>query len=230
MSEWKTILGVVLFSVVALAAAILIPSTEPPAPDELPWRIEPTADGSITVFGITLGRTTLAEVERRLRQEAKVNLFIRTGDGGGERPVVEAFFDRVELAGLGAQMVVTFDLPEAELLAMFERGERIAKVGSGDRKVILAAEDLAQIYRLPVTTLTYLPKINLSQEVAAQRFGEPAERLREPKGGAVHWLYPARGLDLLLSEEEKEVLQYMPPRDFERLLQPLRELVQAGAE
>jgi len=223
MKEGRIFFGVLGFTLLALVAAMFIPQDEKRAQvNELPWQITPTAEGSIQVFDITLGNSTLLEVERKLRHVAVVNLFIRLEDGA-EKPVIEAFFERVELAGLGAQVVVTFDIAEADLLAMFERGVRIAKMGSGERKVDLAGDDLAVLYQTPIATLTYLPKINLSSEMILNRFGQPLEQIAEPEGGAVHWLYPEKGLDLLLSDERKEVLQYLPPRDFDRLLQPLRE-------
>jgi hypothetical protein len=36
-----------------------------------------------------------------------------------------------------------------------------------------------------------------------------------------HFLYPAKGLDLILDRKGKEVLQYVAPRDFARLREPL---------
>ena len=41
--------------------------------------------------------------------------------------------------------------------------------------------------------------------------------------GVVHWLYPVKGLDVVVREEGKEVLQYVAPREFERLARPLVE-------
>jgi hypothetical protein len=36
-----------------------------------------------------------------------------------------------------------------------------------------------------------------------------------------HFLYPEQGLDLQLNTKGKEVLQYVPPRDFSALRTPL---------
>jgi len=55
-----------------------------------------------------------------------------------------------------------------------------------------------------------------------KRFGQPSQRIREKKSGAVHWLYPQNGLDITLGGGEKPLLQYVPPRDFDRLLNPLK--------
>jgi hypothetical protein len=53
-----------------------------------------------------------------------------------------------------------------------------------------------------------------------QRFGAPAERIRQGET-LEHFLYPARGLDIVLDSKGKEVLQYVAPADFARLRAPL---------
>jgi hypothetical protein len=86
---------------------------------------------------------------------------------------------------------------------------------------------VAQVKKSPVSTITYLPALTLEDTTLAKRFGEPKERLREEKTGAVHWLYPDLGLDIALGGSERPVLQYVSPREFERLEQPLRHQQQA---
>ena len=61
----------------------------------------------------------------------------------------------------------------------------------------------------------------LEEAVLSKRFGTPAERIRESQSGAVHWLYPQHGLDVALGGDEKPVLQYLSPGDFELLRAPL---------
>ena len=69
--------------------------------------------------------------------------------------------------------------------------------------------------------LTYLPKTDLEPKVVGKRFGEPAEKIAEPGGRVEHWLYPDKGLDIVMDKQAKEVLQYVAPKDFARLRAPL---------
>ncbi len=212
---------VLVLALVAVAAAVFLPGgrkAEPPR--HLPWQIELLPDGGSRVFGITLGRTTLGEMERQLGEEAEVSLFA-TDDG--ER-VVEAYFNDVTLDGLKARMVAVLDFPPEVLEQLFDRGARIASLARGERKVTLSDPDLALARRTPVVAITYLPRIDLEEPLLLRRFGEPDRRIAEPGGEVVHWLYPERGLDLAVSREAKEVLQYVAPRDFSRLLEPLEKL------
>ena len=74
--------------------------------------------------------------------------------------------------------------------------------------------------RAPIRSIAFIPSTNLDEATILQRFGAPAERLR---GGEhiEHFLYPARGLDVVLDAKGKELPQYVAPRDFARLRQPL---------
>jgi hypothetical protein len=216
-------LGVLLFSLLALALGILVPgNTEKgaePVAVYLPWQIETTPSGSSRVFGLELGHSTLGEAQQRFNAPYEVSMFARDG---GER-VVEAYFDNTALNGLRARVVLVMALNPEELEGLYERGVRIATMGGGKRKVTLADDDMQRLAAMPIATLTYIPKSNLTAELVEARFGRPAERIREKGGesGVEHWLYPQQGLDVTLHEKGKEVLQYVQPLNFELLRQPL---------
>lgn len=217
--EKHTFLSVLAVTLVALAVAMFIPGKQAEKPSNLPWQIELTPSGTTRVFGIELGKTTLAEIEALIREPAEVSLFARDN---GQR-VVEAYFDNVDFSGLRARMVLVMELGQQEIEAMFERGARIATMGGGTRKVTLSDEDMLRVRNTPVAVITYIPRINLDASMIAKRFGNPAQRIKEKGGEVEHWLYPEKGLDIALDPKSKEVLQYVPPARFERLLQPLRE-------
>lgn len=206
-----------LILAVAIVAPVLFVDRDEPARN-LPWQIEP-ADGTIRVFGITLGETSLAQAERTLGEPATVSLFRTPRDEFG----VEAYFDRVNLSGLDATLVATVVFSRETLQGMFDRGIRVSTLGSGTRKVTLAPADMNRVMGSPIHSITYLPTINLTEAQVQKRFGEPARRVEDPETGAVHWLYPELGLDLALNPEAKEVLQYVPPSDFEAVEAPLLE-------
>lgn len=209
--------GVLLGTLLILALGMLIPSGPEQAGEHLPWQIDLDMYGNPQVFGITLGVTPVAELERLTREPMVVSLFARDS---GER-VVEAFFDNVALGGLRAKMVVVLEFSEEELAAMHARGARIATMGSGTRKVTLASDDMALVRAAAIRSITYLPRSRLSPEVVTQRFGSPTERIRLSDDSAEHWLYPHWGLDIALSGRGGDVLQYVRPDQFEQVREPL---------
>jgi hypothetical protein len=163
-----------------------------------------------------LGQTSTDEAEQYFKEEAKPILF--KSDSG--KLSVEVFFEQVNLAGLKARIVVSIKAPDSELQAMFDRGLRVNVTGSG-KEITLTPEDAAKIFMMPISSLTYMPLVRLEVAVLTKRFGQPELRIRENKSGVVHWLYPQNGLDIALGENEKPLLQYVSPGDFDKLLQPL---------
>ncbi len=199
-----------------LAALAWMPARQVERERNLPWQIDHTDKGSTVVFGITLGTSTLDETERRLQEAATISLF-----KSGEKYSVEAYFDQISLGGLKGKMVLAMKLSDSALAEMYERGLRVS--GSpGGKKVTLSPDDETQVRKAVVGTITYLPALSLEDATLAKRFGEPRERLREEKTGAMHWLYPQLGLDIALGGSEHPVLQYVSPEEFARLEFPLR--------
>ncbi|NOR52104.1 MAG: hypothetical protein GQ470_05740, partial [Gammaproteobacteria bacterium] len=188
--ERKNIIGVLLVTIIALAIALSIPGRQHEVLGNLPWQITPTADGLVKVFGITIGESTLKQVETKFQEPAKVSLFER---GEDKHKVVEAYFDRILLSGIRAQVVVVVDVSNQLLEDIYQRGARIAKMGDGGRKVTLSSADIELIYQMPIRSMTYIPKAKLDDQLLIQRFGEPQQKIAEVKTGVTHWLYPDKG-------------------------------------
>jgi hypothetical protein len=214
----KIILGVSALSIAAISIILLAPDNSVNTPDTLPWKITHPTPDTTRVFGLTLGQTTLDEAASAFKHETEVeiSLFKPTDS----KMSVEAFFEEVNFNGLKAKIVMTISVPPEELQGMFQRGLRMSSSPSGKR-ITLTFDDLARVRKLPVASLTYLPNVRLEDALIAKRFGEPAMRVREPKSGVTHWLYPQHGLDVALSPSEKPLLQYLSPKDFELLRLPL---------
>lgn len=223
----KIIFGILVLGLMFIALSLLIPpgmekvsdTSLRPSDQFLPWQIEPTADGSIRVFGLTLGESTLQQAEDLFQGGARVSLFV-AADGQHK---VEAYFDKVILGGFSAQLVLVMALGQEQQAAMFRRGVRISSLAGGGKKVALGGEDLQTVLATPIDSIAYLTRTRLDDELLRKRFGEPAQRIREPHNTATHWLYPERGLDVTLHDEGRAVLQYIAPRRFPVLMAPLLE-------
>lgn len=192
------------------------PQREPGKNLNLPWQIELTSDGGSKVFGITLGVGTLAEAETTMGEAAKISLFKL-----GEKYVVEGFFEEVKHGGLRGKMVMIMQIPEVDMVQMYDRGLRSSGLPSGS-KVTLTPEDGEKVKRSPVGAITYLPAASIDAVAIKKRFGEPSEQLQEGKSDVVHYLYPRLGLDVAIQAGQRPILQYVSPKEFFRLEQPLR--------
>lgn len=214
-TESKIYWGVGIVSVLVLVGSLIKPA-ETRREDDLPWHIEHPTPDSVRVFGLTLGSSVANDAEARFKEEAKPSMF-RSPEG---KLIAEVFFEQVDLAGLRSKIVLTMDVPEAELNGMYERGLRMAATGSG-KKITMTPDDIEKLRRSPISSLTYLPGLRVEEAVFLKRFGEPAQRIKEKKSGATHWLYPQNGLDIAFGGTEKPLLQYVAPKDFDKLVRPL---------
>ena len=218
--ELKIISGVILLSAAIFGFALLVPDDASHKSQGLPWQIEKTADNNTRVFNITLGKTTLQEAEKILLGDGEISLFHAPDNSYS----LEAYFDKVDIAGLTAKMILVMDLPQEELDKMYQRGVRISKSGSGSNKVNIATPDLHRTREAPIASITYLPSINLKADQIKAKFGEPKNRVIEPDTGVEHWLFPDIGLDIALDSNGKDVLQYVLPSSFAKISKPLNNL------
>jgi len=217
----KNFIGVLVVAIIVMAIALSIPGRQHDTRSELPWQITPTADGLIKVFGLTIGESSLKQAESKFQEPAEVSLFERGDDKGR---VVEAYFDRILLSSIKAQVVLVIDVPAEQIENFYKRGSRIAKMGDGGRKVTLHSSDLDLLYQMPIRSMTYIPKVKLNDELLIQRFGKPQQKIEEQKAQNTHWLYPGKGLDIVLNESGKAVFQYLPPKNFTEITEPLKVL------
>jgi len=215
--ERKIFLSVFIAALIAVALAILLPGGR--TVDEhprLPWLIQVDEKGDSTIFGLTLGRSSLVEAQEAFQEQGKTNLFVSPDQGF----YFETYFKGLYLDGIRADMVFSLEVDEAIAPQLYDRGLRISQLGDGTRKVELAQPDLDLLGQARVVHITYIPGTNLEPDLIAARFGEPARRIVEASG-ITHWLYPELGLDIAVNPDGKEVFQYVIPSRFSELLEPL---------
>lgn len=189
----------------------------PAAEQGLPWQVQAQADGTLQVFGLVLGRDTLADVQARLGDGLSVALVARLGEVGA----LEALADPFSAGFVTGRLVLAFEVPPATLQRWREHAPRSQLMGGGVRRFELLPADRDEARRAPIAGLGFVPAVRLSEQDLRQRFGEPAASLVQPDGAQV-LLYPERGLAATVAAGSRGVLQYVAPRDFEtRLRAPL---------
>ncbi len=229
MKTHQWVLGLVAAALSASALVAFGPSLlKTPAPEQasqqdsgLPWQIKLNPNGSSTVMGITLGTpeqsSRLSEAQGRWGPDTQIAIIAAPGENG----TLEAFVDPAQAGFISGKVVVSASLPPEVIRGMRERAIKAEFMESTTRKYVLAPADLPVALAAPVVALSFIPQANLDADTVLARFGTPNERLRSGEK-LEHFLYPDKGLDLALSSEGKELLQYVAPTQFERLRQPLK--------
>lgn len=219
-SFMKTLVLIVLILVALLALPLILPSggkqPNPEATEGLPWQIEPLPDGGSRVFGLMPGGSTLDEARKRLGNEPQIALVVAPGESGA----LEAYFDSVTAGFVTGKMVMTLESTQEQREQIAARARKVEYMESTTRRITLSDEDLARAWTTRIVAIVFIPSVNIDEQIILQRFGAPDERIR---GGEhrEHFLYRAKGLDVQLDAQGKEVLQYVAPRDFALLRDPL---------
>ena len=228
---WKQALAIVV-GVLALVVTLLVGTmllggggAPPTAETGLPWQVKADGAGGAEVFGLTLGRTTLADVRTRFGDNLRVGLIAPNG----QAPALEGYVETFQAGFVTGKLVLAFEADPAWLEAARGRAPRF-EVGEGgrSRRYALRAEDLDQVLSRPLLGLAFVPAARLDETVVTQRFGPPGERFTGADG-VLQLLYPDRGIAIALPPAEgdeakaRPVIQYTAPRDFEaRLRAPLK--------
>jgi hypothetical protein len=214
----KIVLSLLTIVVVAFAAVLFFrPHGGDIRPlENLPWQIQTLEGGASRVFGVTLGHDTMGEARERLGKDMELAIVV-SGDEAGS---LEMYYGNYRAGPLNGKLILAGDLDDATLSLLRQRAGLPKYLDSGARKYHLQPEDLPLGYGAPVGTITFIPSAALDEDIAGARFGPPHETIRTGDGNT-HLLYPALGLDLILNEKHRDVLQYVAPRDFARLSAPL---------
>ncbi|MDH5393429.1 MAG: hypothetical protein OEY11_09610 [Gammaproteobacteria bacterium] len=180
--------------------------------DKLPWQISLTDDGKSEVFGIILDQTSMRDALTTLQTFPETALF----EHKNGRRNLEAYISSISLSGLTAKMILEYGIDD-ETLQRY-RQHSIDKEGtpSGAFKYKLNEEDGLQAMQYPVISISYIPYAQFDDEIILQRFGIAAETITLNDRSSI-LLYPELGLSITYNTDEKEILQYVAPENFQRL-------------
>jgi hypothetical protein len=217
--EKKIIFWVISLSLVAIALAILLPGGRKADPNpKLPWDIHITQQDEVQVFGLTLNKSSLKDARDLFQNQGELNLFI--SDNG--EPSLEAYFERVFLSGLRADIILSLKADKDLLNQMVERGARISRTSDITHKIELSSDDQPLAAHLPVELINYIPAAHLHDTLILSLFGEPSDKITETETGVTHWIYPEKGLSIGLNPDGKELIQYMPQNRIGPLIEQIK--------
>jgi hypothetical protein len=194
----------------------------------LPWDITELPPGASRLWGQNglvlsgdLGKaSTLADLQRLWPIEVQMAIVAAPGEDGA----LEAFVDPAQLGFVAGKLVVSATLDARTIAGMRVRSSKVEFMDSTTRRFTLANSDVATALQAPISSVSLIPQAQLDAATVVQRFGQPSKRITRGEGDVAveHLLYPAKGLDVVLSAKGKELLQYVAPAQFERLSQPLQ--------
>jgi len=215
----KISVAFLLLIVAVIVVSALIRSIEKPAAQPvagLPWQIDILPNGETRVFGLTPALSTLDDARMRFGMDMQIAVVAAPGESGS----LEAYSSSVTTGVIMGKMILVAAMDKQAVAQLRQRAIKSRYMDSGTRKYFLHQDDLALAWHAPIASITFIPTASLDEQAVLRRFGAPAERIRVDER-VEHFLYPHQGLDLALDSKGKEVLQYVSPRQFARLREPL---------
>lgn len=176
----------------------------------LPWQIEVLQDGSTRVFEMDIGKSRLSEARDVLGSDMQLAIIAATDEIGN----LEMYYGHYRAGLLSGKLVLHTNTREENIQNWRENAIKSEPMASGQaRKYLLSENDSNLALNEVVTGLTFIPAVNLDDDVIVARFGTPQERIQLE--GVAYYRYPKMGLDIALYEDAKEVLQYVSPNDYQ---------------
>lgn len=182
-----------------------------------PWAAE-VQGTTLSLLGLRLPGSRWGEVAARWGDNVQLAVMARRDQAGR----LEAYIDRVDAGGVLGRLVLVFDLPDDTLRALQQGAAKAEPVDGVLWRHVLRGEQRQQLAAAPLSSVSFVVSTRLEVATLRQRYGAPAQRWLEA-GRLRHWLYPERGLALVLDPEGRHVLQAVAPAEFDaRLRAPLR--------
>ena len=207
----------VLLAVVLAVYPFLDESENSATVTGLPWQIEIMPDGSTQVFGLHIGVSRLSDAYAMLGSDMELAIVAASDELGN----LEMYYGHYQAGLLSGKLVLQTSASEQKLKTWRDNAAKFEYMASGlAKKYTLSDDDVSQVLDEVITGLTFIPAVNLDEEVILARFGEPDERIQ--LDAVTHFLYSLKGLDVALHKDSKEVIQYVSPADFGQLIKPLQ--------
>jgi hypothetical protein len=181
----------------------------------LPWQITSTVSTS-TVFGLTLGQSSLGSAIEKFGNSYEAAILAKKDQPGA----LELFYNDFKAGPIMGKLIVVADLPVEEVQAMRSNAAREEYVETGNKKVMLKPGQLELVKHYAIRSIVLAPSVRLSDEIVRQRFGEPEQVLQESEQLS-HYLYPHKGLHIVVNDNGKDLLEYVSPDRFAGLINSL---------
>ena len=208
----------ILLAIILAAYPFLDQSDNSETLSGLPWQIEILPDSSTEVFGLHIGRSRLSDALEMLGNDMELAIVAASDETGD----LEMYYGHYRAGLLSGKLVMQTELSKQKIKQWRDNALRSEYMATGQaKKYFLSPDDLPQVLNEVIMGITFIPAVNLDEDVILARFGEPEKRIQ--LSGVTHYLYPKKGLDIALHEKSKEVFQYVPPDAFQQLTQPLNE-------
>lgn len=203
---WSLFIG----SIAVFAVLLLIqPEREVVNPEQLPWNAHIDESGKLHALGLTLHESSLKDAMALYGKDVEVKIFSEKDESNKS---LEAYFPVMYIGSIKAALALRIDASETQIEAAYSNGKKTSVTTSGGREVELYTSDVARFFDSPISSITLIPRKNLTERAIDKRFGTP-DKKEIQSDGLPHWFFNKLGLELIIDQEGPEALQYAVSKD-----------------
>jgi len=179
--------------------------------DYVPWEVDQLENGSIRVFGLTLGKTTIQDANQIFASFADTRLVSTQLEDGTQILQLIAFYENLTIGGLVAEIQLTCQLDRESLQEIYNKLTPLDEIDKTQPVVFYKIDKETEIKHLSTaaSSITYIPSIDYDQETIRQRFGLPSEEIKI-NDTEEQWTYPDLGLQIYIHTNKPDLFVYKP--------------------
>ena len=180
--------------------------------DYLPWEVNRLDNGSIRVFGLTLGKSTIQEANQIYASFATTRLQDITSANDTHSHQLIAIYDELSIGGINTKIHLGYQLDSKKVADIYNTLPQKNNTNINDTEAMLYPLDIKterSLLNTPVSSITYIPSIDFGEDVIRQRFGQAAEELKINDMKQL-WFYPELGLQIYIHADKPDRFVYSP--------------------
>jgi len=207
---------IILMIGTAMMIAVIGQHDPKPQLDTMPWEVDQLKNGSLRVFGLTLGKTSIQDANQIFASFADTRLQITTDTKGNQTYQLIAIYDELIIGGLIAQIKLNYLINSNDLQNIYLslKGIQTEKKTSEEQIKNIELYSISKKIEMdnlnkPVSGITYIPSVDYDQESIRQYFGLASEE-KQINDDLLLWSYPEMGLKIYISQSMPDQFVYAP--------------------
>ena len=200
-------LQVLLFAILATLGAWLLLPGAPGQVDmrDLPWNSFRDDQGRVHALGLVIGQSTLRDAMARYGKDVEIKEFTNEDL---QPASVEAYFPSIYIVSIKSPLILRLKVSPQRMQALLEEAPGVRATPSGDKEVLLSDFQARSLLDAPIEAITLPVSKDLPKEAILKRFGQPTHIRKNPADNTERWIYPEKGLEIIVDPDGKEVLEW----------------------
>ena len=172
--------------------------------EQLPWNSFRDEQGHVHALGLTIGKSTLADAMALYGRDVEVKLF---ADAQLRPTSVEAYFPTIYIGSIKAPLILRLAVGPERKQALLKEAPGVRATPTGDKEALLSDFQARSLLHVPIEAITLVGR-DLPEEALLKRFGPPPYRRKSPADKTERWIYPDKGLEIIVDPEGREVFEW----------------------